>query len=72
MHYLMDERDFLTENTVGKRLFPYAKDLWYRPDIEVLGMTLEIYDDTHTYEYRMAFEVDEKLEQFLSLLEEVE
>jgi hypothetical protein len=68
----MDPRDFLTEKTAGKKLFPYAKDLWYRPDIEVLGMTLEIYDDTHTYEYRMAFEVDEKLEQFLSLLEEVE
>jgi hypothetical protein len=72
MHYLMDERDFLSQKMAGKRLFPYAKDLWYRPDIEVLGMTLEIYDDNHTYEYRMAFEVDEKLEHFLSLLEEVE
>ena len=68
----MDPRDFMTEKTAGKKLFPYAKDLWYRPDIEVLGMALEIYDDAHTYEYRMAFEVDEKLEQFLSLLEEVE
>lgn len=68
----MDPRDFLTEKTAGKKLFPYAKDLWYRPDIEVLGMTLEIYDDTHTYEYKMAFEVDENLENFLSLLEEVE
>ena len=68
----MDPRDFLTEKTAGKKLFPYAKDLWYRPDREVLGMTLEIYDENHTYEYRMAFEVDEKLENFLSLLEEVE
>jgi hypothetical protein len=66
----MDERDFLAEKTTGKRLFPYAKDLWYRPDIEVLGMTLEIYDDNHTYEFRFAFEVNDKLENFLSLLEE--
>lgn len=67
----MDQRDFLTEKTTGKRLFPYAKDLWYRPEIEALGMTLEIYDDTHTYEFRFAFEVNDKLEQFLSMLEEV-
>ena len=51
----MDPRDFLTEKTAGKKLFPYAKDLWYRPDIEVLGMTLEIYDDYNTYEFRFAF-----------------
>ena len=67
----MDERDFLVGKTTGKRLFPYAKDLWYRPDIETLGMTLEIYDDTHTYQFKFAFEVNDKLENFLSLLEEV-
>lgn len=71
MHHLMDERDFITNQSTGNRLFPYAKDLWYRPDIEVLGMTLEIYDDTHTYEFSFAFEVSDKLEEFLSMLEEV-
>lgn len=67
----MDIRDFV-QNPGGKnKLYPYAKDLWYRPDIEVLGMTLEIYNETQTYEFRFAFEVSDKLEEFLSLLEEV-
>ena len=67
----MDPRDFVTEQGGTRKLFPYAKDLWYKPEIETLGMTLEIYDDNNTYEFRFAFEVSDKLEQFLSLLEEV-
>ena len=67
----MDIRDYIS-NPGGKyKLYPYAKDVWYRPDIEVLGMTLEIYNETNTYEFRFAFEVNEKLEQFLAMLEEV-
>jgi hypothetical protein len=67
----MDDRDILSGKVTGKRLFPYAKDLWYKPETETMGMTLEIYDDTHTYEFRFAFEVSDKLEQFMSMLEEV-
>jgi hypothetical protein len=66
----MEIRDFVSNQGGRYKLYPYAKDLWYRPDIEALGMTIEIYDEKQTYEFRFAFEVNDKLEEFLSLLEE--
>jgi hypothetical protein len=67
----VDIRDSMSDSGGRYKLFPYAKDLWYRPDIEVIGMTLEIYDESKTYQYSFAFEVDDKLERFLSVLEEI-
>ena len=63
----MDPRDFLTNKTEGKRLYPYAKDVFYHPS-GILSMTVEIYDDHDTYEQAFGFNVHGKLKDFLDEL----
>lgn len=66
----MDPRYNITEPGKKYMLYPYAKDLWYRPDINALGMTLEIFNEVESLEFRFSFEVSGKLEWFLEHLEE--
>ena len=66
----MDPREIISEPGMRYTLFPYAKDLWYRPDINALGMTLEMFNEKETLEFRFSFEVSGKLEWFLEKLEE--
>lgn len=46
-------------------LFPYAKDLFYRPD-GMLSMTLEIFDEEgKSYDFSFGFVASGKLADFL-------
>lgn len=71
MHQLVDFRDFITENGDNKRLYPYAKNLYYHPS-GVLSMTLEIYDDVKTAEFTFGFTTNGKLKIFLDQIYEAE
>ena len=44
----MDPRDSISQHGAGsKKLFPYAKDVFYHP-AGILSMTVEVYDDVET------------------------
>lgn len=55
--------------TGNKKLFPYAKDVFYHP-AGILSMTVEIYDDIDTYEQSFGFNVNGQLKEFLDQLYE--
>lgn len=64
-------RDFISQNGEQKRLYPYAKDLFYHPS-GVLSMTIEMYDDVNTEELTFGFTPSGKLRRFLDQLYEVD
>lgn len=64
----MDPRNNLDPQGAGdKKLFPYAKDLYYHPD-GILSMTLEIFDDVNTYNFSFGFTPQGNLKSFLDEL----
>jgi len=67
----VDPRDFMTNRATGKRLYPYAKDVFYHP-AGILSMTVEIYDDIDTHEQTFGFNVHGTLKEFLDQLYEAE
>jgi hypothetical protein len=71
MHQLVDFRDFISQNGQGKKLYPYAKNLYFHPS-GVLSMTIEIYDDVNTQEFTFGFTPSGKLRGFLEQLYEVD
>ena len=60
----MDPRDFISQGTGEYKLFPYAKDLYYRPD-GILVMTLEMYNDERTEEFSFSFKASDQMRRFL-------
>ena len=60
----MDMRDFVSTGTGEYKLFPYAKDLFYRPD-GILVMTLEMYNEENTHEFSFSFQASEQMRRFL-------
>lgn len=60
----MDIRDNLDPQGGTKRLYPYAKDLFYHPS-GVLSMTIELYDDMNTYQFSFGFTPNGNLREFL-------
>jgi hypothetical protein len=63
-----DFRDFVSVQADNEmRLYPYAKDLYYRPDGNLI-MTIEIYDDENTYEKTFGFMTSGPLKEFLDQL----
>ena len=68
----MDIRDLFVDKVGKMRLYPYAKDVFWRPDGNVLGMTVEIYDDEQTHEFTFAFTPSGKLKMFLDKITEEE
>ena len=60
----MDPRDFISHGTGEYKLFPYAKDLFYRPD-GILVMTLEMYNEEHTQEFSFSFKASPQMRRFL-------
>lgn len=55
----------MTEPTTGEyKLFPYAKDLVYRPD-GILVMTLQMYNQEKTEEFSFSFSVSPQMRRFL-------
>jgi len=68
MKHRGDFRDFVSIQADNEmRLYPYAKDLYYRPDGHLI-MTIEIYDDNNTYEQTFGFKTAGKLKDFLDQL----
>lgn len=57
-------RDILGPQGGTKRLYPYAKDLYYHPS-GILSMTIEIYDDTNTSTFSFGFNPNGNLKTFL-------
>lgn len=58
-------RDFLSPQGGGeKKLYPYAKELYYHPD-GILSMTIEIYDDIRTQQFSFGFNPTGNLKEFL-------
>jgi hypothetical protein len=53
----------------NKKLFPYAKDIFYHP-AGILSMTVEIYDDIETHEQSFGFNVNGQLKEFLDQIYE--
>lgn len=66
----MDIRDLLSSKVGKMRLYPYAKDVFWRPDSNTLGMTVEIYDDEKTYNFTFAFTPSGQLKMFLDRITE--
>lgn len=60
----MDPRDFISQGTGEYKLFPYAKDLFYRPD-GILVMTLEMFNEKDTEELSFSFKVSPQMRRFL-------
>jgi len=60
----VDMRDFVSTGTGEYRLFPYAKDLFYRPD-GILVMTLEMYNGDQTQEFSFSFKASPQMRRFL-------
>jgi hypothetical protein len=60
----VDPRDFISQGTGEYKLFPYAKDLFYRPD-GILVMTLEMYNDEETQEFSFSFKASDQMGRFL-------
>lgn len=65
----MDFRDLFGDKDSGMRLYPYAKNVFWRPESNVLGMTIQIYDDNRTQEFTFAFNPAGSLKHFLDQLE---
>jgi hypothetical protein len=65
----MDARDLFQENIQSMRLFPYASNVYWKPDSNILGMTLQIYDNEKTQEFSFAFTPSGNLKYFLDQLE---
>jgi hypothetical protein len=58
-------RDFISQETSGEyKLYPYAKDLHYRPD-GLVSMTLEIYNGERSEEFSFGFMCSAQLRRFL-------
>jgi len=65
MHKLVDMRDFVSEDKQAEyKLYPYAKDVHYRPD-GLISMSLEIYNDEQTHEFTFGFMCSDQLKRFL-------
>mgnify|MGYP003351611805 CR=1 FL=1 len=58
---------FYRLGTGNKKLFPYAKDVFYHP-AGILSMTIEIYDEVDTFEQSFGFNVSGQLKDFLDQL----
>lgn len=65
----MDERDLFNPQGGSKKLYPYAKDLYYHPD-GILSMTIEIYDDINTQQFSFGFTPNGNLREFLDQIHE--
>ena len=65
----MDPRDNISQQGGTKKLYPYAKDLYYHPD-GILSMTLEIYDDINTYNFSFGFTPQGNLKLFLDQIKD--
>lgn len=66
MYQLVDMRDFVSEQIYGEyKLYPYAKDLFYRPD-GMLSMTIEIYNDNKSEEFTFGLMCNDQLRRFLN------
>lgn len=58
-------RDFMTPPSTGEyKLFPYAKDLFYRPD-GIIVMTIQMYNDEETQEFSFSFMASPQMRRFL-------
>jgi len=66
MYKLVDMRDFLNPQSGAgdKKLYPYAKELFYHPS-GILSMTIEIYDDIKTQQFSFGFNPSGNLKEFL-------
>jgi hypothetical protein len=64
-------RDFMGPTGENRKLYPYAKNLFYHPS-GVLSMTIEVYDDINTQEFTFGFTPAGKLRTFLDQLYEVD
>ena len=61
----MDYRDFVSKQGTGEfKLFPYAKDMYYRAD-GMLVMTLEIYNNERSEQFEFGFMCSPQLKRFL-------
>ena len=60
----MDLRDFVSTGTGEYKLFPYARDLYYRPD-GILVMTIQMYNEEETQEFSFSFKTSDQLKRFL-------
>ena len=65
----MDPRENLQPQGGSKKLFPYAKDLYYHPD-GILSMTIEIFDEVNTYNFSFGFAPNGNLKEFLDQIKE--
>lgn len=61
---LVDPRDFISQGTGEYKLYPYAKDLFYRPD-GILVMTIQMYNDEDTQEFSFSFKASPQMRRFL-------
>lgn len=62
----MDMRDFMAGELKGEyKLFPYAKDLHYHKEQNMLTMTVEMYNDINTQEFSFGFKCSDQLKRFL-------
>jgi len=60
----VDMRDFVSKGTGEYKLYPYAKDLFYRPD-GILVMTIQIYNEEDTQEFSFSFTASPQMRRFL-------
>ena len=65
----MDPRDIISKQGGIKKLFPYAKDLYYHED-GILSMTIELYDDINTHNFSFGFIPTGNLKEFLDQIKE--
>lgn len=62
----MDMRDFVTEPGTGEyRLYPYAMDLHYNHNQNILSMKIQMFDDKNTHEFSFGFKPSAQLQRFL-------
>lgn len=66
-----DFRDNISKQGLEKKLFPYAKDLYYHPS-GTLSMTIEIFDEVETYTFSFGFNTNGRLKEFLDMIYESE
>lgn len=59
-----DMRDMFDPQGESKKLYPYAKDLYYHPS-GILSMTIEMYDDVNTQQFSFGFNPKGNLKDFL-------
>ncbi len=61
----MDFRDYISKDTMAEyKLYPYAKDLHYRPD-GLVSMTIQIYNNEKTEEFSFGFKCSDQMRRFL-------